>query len=318
MIDHNLLYRIAAGKRPFSLGSEKYDVLLSAFNLSGRVQKLFELIPATQKYWVIHNEYAFEDNELPKVGRLLRSDSSHEDEFIADIVKGLDVPLSEVSRLCIDITGFMRAHIMFLMHYLKAMGVQSFDMLYTEPSHYARRADTVFSIDVTEVRQVNGFEGAHAADVSNDLLVVGVGYDHPLITNVIANKSNAKLLQLLSLPSLSADMYQESVVRLQKVGDAPFRVPDEFLAYASANDPFVTYMVLDEAIAKFAMKHTAPTNIYLSSLATKPQAVGFALYYIDKLSAKPSSIVMPFAKKYSKETGTGVGRSWVYPITWIN
>jgi hypothetical protein len=318
MIDHDLLYRIAAGKRPFLPGSEKYDVLLSAFNLSDRVQKIFELIPATQKCWVIHNEYAFTEAELPKTGKLLQSDSLHEGEFIADIFNQLDSPLTGALRLCIDVTGFMRAHIMFLMHYLKAVGVESFDMLYTEPSHYARRADTVFSIDVTEVRQVNGFEGAHAADVSNDLLIVGVGYDHPLITNVIANKSNAKLIQLLSLPSLSADMYQESVVRLQKVGDAPFRVPDEFLAYASANDPFVTYMVLDEAIAKFSLKHSAPTNIYLSSLATKPQAVGFAMYYIDKLSAQPSSIVMPFAKKYSKETGTGVGRSWVYPITWIN
>ena len=318
MIDHELLYRVAAGKRLFSPKNERYDVLLSAFNLSGRVQKIFELIPATQKCWVIHNEYAFMEAELPNNGKLLRSHSLREDEFVADILGQLDSPIDRSLNLCVDITGFMRAHIMFLMHYLKAVGIRSFDMLYTEPSHYARRADTVFSIDVTEVRQVNGFEGAHATDVSNDLLVVGVGYDHPLITNVIANKSNAKLLQLLSLPSLSADMYQESVVRLQKVADAPFRVPDEFLAYASANDPFVTYIVLDEAITKFSLKHSYPTNIYLSSLATKPQAVGFALYYMDKLSMQPSSIVMPFAKKYSKETGTGVGRSWVYPVSWIN
>jgi hypothetical protein len=318
MIDHKLLYRIAGGKQLFSPEGKQYDVLLSAFNLSLRVRESFELIPASQKFWIIHNEYEFAEDELPKARQMLRSNSAQEAEFIKDIFQSIEPILTGPLRLCIDITGFMRAHIMFLMHYLKVLGVKSFDMLYTEPKYYARRADTVFSLDVTEVRQVNGFEGSHAADVSNDLLVVGVGYDHPLIASVILNKSNAKLLQLLSLPSLSADMYQESVVRLEKVGDAPYRVPEEFLAYASANDPFVTYMALHEAIGSFVAKHKRPTNIYFSPLATKPQAVGFALYYLDNLAATPSSIVMPFAKRYSKETGAGVGRSWIYTVTWAN
>ena len=154
MFDHDVLYRVAAGKRLLSATQDKYDVLLSAFNLSGRVKTVFDQVQATNKYWLIHNEYAFLDTELPKNGQVLRSSSSQEDEFVAEIIEQLGLPTSGTLRLCIDITGFMRAHIMFLMHYLKALGIRDFDMLYTEPSHYARRADTVFSIDVTEVRQV--------------------------------------------------------------------------------------------------------------------------------------------------------------------
>jgi hypothetical protein len=316
MIDPSVLYRVAAGKRLFVADRQIYDVFLSAFNLSERVRVVFDLVQASSKYWIIHNEYQFSDAELPINSKLLQSNAENEGDFIIDVFENLESPLMSDARLCVDITGFMRAHLMFLMYFLKAKGLKSFDLMYTEPSQYFRRADTTFSLDIYEVRQVCGLEGVHSVDMANDLLVIGVGYDHELISNVLANKSNAKLLQVLSLPSLSADMYQESVVRLQKVADAPFGVPDELLAHASANDPFVTYIVLGEALEQFSARHSYPSNLYLSPLSTKPQAVGFALYYIDRLAGSPASMIMPFTKRYSKETSKGVGRTWIYPIDW--
>jgi hypothetical protein len=316
MIDYSLLFRLASGKRPFDAAQQQYDLLISAFNLTERVNALFATVNAQHKCWLIHNEYNFSASELPNSGTRLNSSQRNEGDFIIDVIGQLPLSLTPSIRLCIDVTGFMRAHIMFLMHFLKVKGIQAFDVVYSEPSHYSRRAETVFSQDVFEVRQVSGYEGVHSADMSNDLLVVGAGYDHELISNVLANKSNAKLMQLLSLPSLSADMYQESVVRLQKVADAPFRVPEELLAHSSANDPFVTYMILDEALKKFETRHGKPSNIYLSSLATKPQAVGFSLYFIDKLVNSAASLIMPFPKNYSKETSKGIGRAWAYSIVW--
>lgn len=314
MFDSASLYRVGTGKRPMDFSSAPYDVFIGAFNLSERVSATFSRIQAHQKYWLIHNEYEFSQDELPSDGPLLRSDSLQEADFIIDALDPIRSQISERSRLCIDITGFMRAHLMFLIGYLKTLGVQKFDLVYAEPSQYLKKADTVFSSDVFEVRQVNGFEGVHSVDMTKDLLVIGAGYDHDLVSHVTTNKGSARLLQMLSLPSLSADMYQESLIRLHKVADAPMPSTEEQLAYSSANDPFATYLMLGDAIRRIESRHGAYSNLYLSPLATKPQAVGFALYYLHNLANRAASIIFPFARRYSKETSTGVGRTWRYEI----
>ena len=314
MATDEILFQAGPGKRPIP---EDYscDVFVSAFNLSERVGKTFGKINAARKFWLIHNEYGFSDAELPTNAPLLRSTELAEADFLIDALDGIESDLTPGVRLCIDITGFMRPHLMFLMHLLRIRQIGTFDFIYTEPSQYTRKAETVFSSDVVEVRQVNGYEGTHSVDMSADVLVVGAGYDHDLIGHVIANKSSARLLQLLSLPSLSADMYQESLTRLHRVADAPVKVPDEQLAYASANDPFVTYIVLVESLQKIASRSHRISNLYLSPLATKPQAVGFSLYYLKHLVGKPASIIFPYATRYSKETSKGVGRTWLYELS---
>jgi hypothetical protein len=309
MTSDALLYRAGSGKRLLQAGAV-YDVFISAFNLSERVTNTFERVEAKRKYWVIHNEYCFDQSELPSNASVLFSMETTEADFVIETLGQILPALSAVQRVCIDITGFMRPHLMFLMKYLWALGFTRFDLVYTEPSQYMRKADTVFSSDVVEMRQINGFE----VDMTDDVLVVGAGYDHDLISHAIAYKSGARLVQLLSLPSLSADMYQESLVRLHRVADAPLKVPEEQLAYSSANDPFTTYIVLEEAIHKLEERQQGISNLYLSPLATKPQAVGFAMFYLKRLIGRPASIVFPFAKRYSKETSRGVGRTWLYEM----
>jgi len=313
MTTDEILFQAGPGKR---LVPDNYscDVFVSAFNLSERVGKTFLKISAARKFWLIHNEYGFSDAELPNNAPLLRSTELAEADFVIAALGQIESHLTPGVRLCVDVTGFMRPHLMFLMHLLRTKQIGTFDFIYTEPSQYTRKAETVFSSNVVEVRQVNGYEGTHAVDMSADVLVVGAGYDHDLIGHVIANKSSARLLQLLSLPSLSADMYQESLTRLHRVADAPVKVPDEQLAYGSANDPFVTYIVLVESLQKIASRSQKISNLYLSPLATKPQAVGFALYYLKHQIGKPASIIFPYATSYSKETSKGVGRTWLYEL----
>ncbi len=314
MLNVDLLFRVANGKRHFTPSAKSYDIYISAFNLSQRITHTFNAAQARNKYWVIHNEYNLLPHELPNTGARLISAAAAESDFIIDVLEQIEPKLSPDTALCVDITGFMRPHLIFLMSYLKGIGLRSFDMIYAEPSQYEKKADTVFSSNVTEVRQVNGFEGAHSVDMASDILIIGSGYDHDLVSHVIAYKSSAKLIQLLSLPSLSADMYQESLIRLSRVADAPIQVPEEQLAYSSANDPFLTYLVLSDAITRIQTRQGDATNLYLSPLATKPQAVGFALFYLNHLENLPASIVFPFAEQYSKGTSRGVGRVWLYPI----
>ena len=56
------------------------------------------------------------------------------------------------------------------------------------------------------------------------------------------------------------------------------------------------------------------SNLYLAPLATKPQALGFALFYIKELEGMPASIILPINKSYARETGSGVGNVWRYKI----
>ncbi len=199
------------------------------------------------------------------------------------------------------------------MRLLKERGLVNFDLLYTEPEHYARKAETTFALgEVSMVRQVAGFEGLHSTDTTNDVLIMGCGYDHPLVGQVILSRKKATLVQLHSLPSLSADMYHEALLRLDRVGGTA-DIADDRTYFSSANDPFVTATTLSEARKKIDSKKPI-TNLYLSSLATKPQAVGFALFYLKELEGTASSVIFPCVESYTRETAAGLGQAWIYPI----
>lgn len=295
------------------LTSLKYDVFISAYNASDRVQHVHSKIAANRCFWWILPEYGYSEGEVSSLKNAIYLRDMRED----DLVKvGLDQVLSDLkigARLLIDITGFMRNQILYIMWYLKINSVTTFDMLYTEPEHYSRKADTTFSQKVAAVRQVAGFEGTHLLSTANDVLLLGVGYDHIPMGRVILHKENARLIQLHSLPSLSADMYHESLLRLDRVSSVTGRPNEGSVYFASASDPYVTATTLSEAYHQLNNRRTI-SNLYLCPLATKAQAVGFGLFYLAELQGSSSSIILPEIESYSRETSSGVGRSWLYPI----
>ncbi len=297
---------------------QSWDIFLSAFNSSERVQQVFERVVASKKYWVVLPEYGYEEDELPKHPNVVSFAEGNEADVVLGLIKEhIGIGAIQGKTLCIDITGFMRPHILFLVQYLQAVGLTSFDMIYTEPAQYGRKEDTDFSRDVYEVRQVSGFEGTHIDEIANDILLVGVGYDDELISRVVNEKDSARLYQLRSLPSLSADMYQESILRLDKTPLADIPDMEDRVFFAPANDPFVVATELSEKLQQLHARKSVD-NIYLSPLATKPQALGFALFYITELRNQPASIIFPFSTSYSKETSAGVGRTWCYEIRLAN
>lgn len=294
-----------------SYGGEPWDLLISAYNNSDRVQRVFETIPAKRRRWWVLPEYNYAADEISSLTNAAILAPGPEDEVVTEGLRRVNFEVGQ--RLCVDITGMMRPQIMFLMAYLRKQGCRSFDLIYTEPEHYRRRADTQFSIgEDVDVRSVAGYIGAHDNDMNGDVLVLGVGYDHQLISHALQAKEAARILQLHSFPSLSADMYHESILRLHRVRSERSRIGDE-VYFSSANDPFVIASSLSAAVDA-VHRHRAITNIYLAPLATKPQAVGFGLYYLRHLTDWPASMIYPNAALYDKETSKGVGRSWIYPI----
>ena len=207
------------------------------------------------------------------------------------------------------LTGFMRPHLMFLVKYLFALGVLKFDVIYSEPTYYVGLEKAQFSDrSVTCVRQVSGYEGVVNNDTSNDVLIIGAGYESHLMSEVAEDKERAHRILLLGLPSLSADMYQQSALRTQDAADSLGEAMVERY-FAPANDPFVTATVLSETVSKLQARRPI-TNLYLSPLATKAQALGFSLFYVTECVGGEASILFPFSSRYSIESATGVSRIW--------
>src|SRR5439155_27370780 len=128
-------------------------------------------------------EYCYKADELPTNGRCFIPTDGDEAAVVQSYFSEACLDLSRV-RLCIDITGFMRPHLLVILKYLVLAGGRRFDALYSEPLQYSQKEKTRFSDEVVvEVRQIAGFEGNHSPDTSNDVLVIGAGYDHALIAH---------------------------------------------------------------------------------------------------------------------------------------
>lgn len=294
-----------------------WDMFLSGFNASQRVRRVYEQARAIEKLWVVHPEYAIEAADLPNEASFT-SNAAGEAEFILELIEFMKARgfRPGQSELCIDITGLLRPHLLFLVRMLERIGVKRFHVLYSEPDYYKRKGATPFSGgSISGVRQVAGFEGVNNPDTQDDLLIIGMGFDAQLIKEVAEDKDKAKKLQLFGLPSLRADMYQQSVLRSRDVADVlgdPGFVPSH-RATAPANDPFVTASVLSEVVSAQEAKKP-PTNLYLCPLGTKVQALGFSLFFIGECLKQNRSILFPFSTRYSPETTEGISRIWIYTI----
>lgn len=293
--------------------SNYWDLFISSYNSSERVKIIFDKVKAKTKYWLIAPEYKFEENEYPSNGNIYSSATSEESEFINDFLSSLG-DISNLS-ICIDMTGFMRQHLIYIIRYFHFHKINKFEVIYSEPGQYKNKDQTKFSCSpVLDVRPIAGYEGNHNIDTQNDLLIIGTGYDYELIKQVVEYKDYAHIATLWGFPSLRADMYQENVLCANKAGDAVFSGDwHKNRYYAKANDPFSTAKQLREIINIHKNKE-AITNIYLSPLSTKPQVLGFCLLYIFDWLDKEASIIFPFSEVYSRETSTGISKIWKYSV----
>ncbi|MBX3650858.1 MAG: hypothetical protein KF771_05745 [Burkholderiales bacterium] len=295
--------------------SPKWDIFISAYNDSERVRTVFSKAPAVKKFWLMLPEYRYEKSEYPDDGEVFVNKSQNESTFLNAFWNECElVGLVGNSRICVDITGFMRPHILYLMMWLKRRGVKGFDAIYSEPDRYGKKEETAFSEgSVYEVRPVTGYEGSHETDVSQDILVVSIGYDHELIAHVADNKDHAVFVPIFGLPSLRAEMYQESQLRMARASESiQGKDVKGKRFFSSANDPFVTAATIDQVIAHLDVN--VRRNIFLSPLSTKPQTLGFGLAYINRFVGKPVSIIFPFRDRYRRETSVGLTRVWRYEI----
>jgi len=297
----------------------RWDIFISAYNSSERVPLIFQKVRAGEKHWLILPEYRYLPDEYPKVGEAHADPASNEIEFMSKFLAKLGPNLAS-KRIAIDITGFIGHYVLVLVRLLQILGVAECDVIYGEPVRYLHSERTRFSDEaVLSVRQVGGFEGIHTTDTSDDLLVLGVGYDFRLIAEVANEKEHARKVQLFGLPSLRPDMYQENLLRASKVSEAvgpDASVPQHF-RYAPAHDPFVTASVLSKLVREHRASYPR-ANVYLSPLSTKAQTLGFAIFYLAECLETATSLVYPFCDCYMQETSEGLSGAWLYHLELAN
>jgi hypothetical protein len=309
-IDYTYFY-----KRKFNNCSELvalpvYDVFISFYNNSDRLLGVFKEIRANTKWWLYSDQYPYNSLFFLPTDKIEIYNISieEESELIADFFdKSKIFPRQNI---CIDITGFRTPQLIFLIKFLKENHFKKFDIIYSEPDYYADREKTVFSANFHHVRQIHGYEGNHNTDVSNDVLIIGSGYDDGRITDVANNKAKARKIQLFGFPSLQPDMYQENVLKAYKaesaVGGHSF-IDSATNIYAPAEDPFVAAQMIKGFIERENSIRKI-TNLYLSPISTKAHALGMALYYLFECEGKPASIIFPFCETNYGNTSIGISK----------
>jgi hypothetical protein len=313
MIDFTIFYKKKYKPSDNWFEENQWDIFISAFNSSERVQTIFQQALAKEKHWLIFPDYEYTTDEYPSSGTCFNPTSTNEAEFIQEYFNKNAIDLNGL-KIGIDITGFMRPHLMYLIQHLWRNNICKFDVIYTDPTLYKKKEETKFSDEIVlEVRQIAGFEGDHITDLSNDVLIIASGYDHQLIAQVAENKAKSKKIQIFGLPSLQADMYQENVLRASLVSESTGNTIESERYFAPAYDPFVTASVLQELVNKLNTKKRI-TNLYLSPLSTKAQVLGFVLYYLTGKIDVPTSIIFPISAKYTRETSKGISKIWKYSI----
>ncbi len=297
------------------LDTVNYDVFVSAYNASDRVNHVFKAISALEKIWLLQPEYGLSLKSKDTYNIFEGEEACNEASFVTGFWKQFGGHLQN-KRVCIDITGFIRPNLMCLVRFLHQKGVSNYDMIYSEPDAYIEGENTNFaSKSITGVRTIEGYGGSHIGDTSKDILIVGAGYDHHLISSVAENRNHAKKIQLLGLPSLRADMFQENLLKIAKSEEYLGSISQGNLntIYAPAYDPFQTALEISKLV-KSERKHDKLSNLYLSPLSSKPQTLGFALYYIIECIDKPVSAIFPFCESYNESTSVGISRIWQYNI----
>lgn len=310
--DYSLYYRRPVDARQIALEVPEYDLFISAYTSEDRIERVFSEVRAKRKLWLLHPEYSFEAphphgvcvtpssiDEVEQVNELLR------------VIGGVDAEL----RICVDISGFMRHVLVFLIAKLSQLGVKSLTALYSEPQAYSKQEETSFSTTTSgKVRPIRGLAGSMRMQ-SRDHVLVGVGYDHSLIGEVLNFKDGAAVFPIFAFPSLSPDMYQQSAIRASRSGDNA--LDDDWInnrRFAPANDPFATAGVVSEIVSGILQKDLL-ANIYLSPLSTKAQALGFAIYWVLEGKAHGSTtLLLPECVTHSRLTSVGLKRLWMYSI----
>lgn len=303
MIDFSLFY----AEQISTLSGNQYDIFISASDGCDRTLIPYNEVNAKTKVFL-----TFPQQERMNISDGCYSNSHiEEDLYVQQMVKNIPLDLSMNSKICIDCSGFIIPHLLYLIGYLYYTGIKRLDIIYNEPEKYNDKENTKFSDIYSAPKPIKGFEAINS-DLSNDeILIIESGFQSELIRQVIRNKAKVSDRHfIIGFPSLHADMYQHNRVQLYQ---AKYNIGSNRVLYhkSPAYDPFITANKLCSIINSY---NTSNYIYHIAPLSTKPQAIGAALCYLAIKDNVPIDIIYPPSEIYFTKNTTGIHRRWLFTI----
>lgn len=316
MINHYDLYSIESFNSVKEICEKEYDIFISAYNNENIVQDVFREIFSKQKVWLIFPDYENLDNsiyskdEFFEYGETPIDYNKIESMYINNFLQKYNMNERTEESVCIDLTGFIKPYMIYLLLALNYLKFNKLDIIYSEPKSYINNEETSFSINETKSIRSIAWNELRVDHGKNDLLFINVGYDNKLVDNIVNQYKYVDDHKILiGFPSLQPIMYQENMLNFIKSAEN-LNITHTFQPiYASANDPFDSAKIIDEEVEKFINEKDDVKIVYLAPLATKAQALGIVLFYIKEYKKFESKgvtlkIVYPFTKSYSLSSST--------------
>lgn len=113
MIDYTIFYREELSCSEEWGNEYSWDIFISAFNSSDRVNQVFDLVNATNKHWIIQPDYGYKIDEYPQ-GNCFGPYTNDEADCIKNYIEESDLKNLNQLRICVDITGFIKPYMMYL------------------------------------------------------------------------------------------------------------------------------------------------------------------------------------------------------------
>lgn len=286
----------------------QFDVFISAFDGCERTSITYNRIKAGEKHWIVFPQYDQKKECLPDC--YCTSDKLLESDFVAEVLDTIDL---KNKSICVDSTGFLIPHLVFLIQFFKRAGINKYDIIYSEPASYKHGEETEFTRSVNEPRPIEGYSSSAKNVNGNDALIVFSGFNDSLVTSVARNKSKSLYKYLFTgFPSLQADMYQQNLIQLSKSKESIGETHVTNLK-APAYDPFVAAKKLQEVVNELMKDCYNIEYIHVSPLSTKPMAIAAALVYLTNPNS-PIDIIYPPSDTYVSGHAIGIKRTWRYTI----
>lgn len=288
-----------------------YDVFISAFDGCHRTLETYDKIISKEKYWLLFPQYKIPDTiTIPE--NVLFSEEVVENEYINEVVSQMGNLKERV--ICIDSTGFLIPHLMYLMMLLKRNGLKEYHILYSAPMKYVRDEATIFSIGANQTRTILGYSSSPKSVNGDDVLIMLTGFNDALLTNVARDKSKSKYKYLfLGFPPLQADMYQQNLIQLHKSKETIGQT-NVYYCKAPAYDPFISASKIQKVIDNMGIEKRSDIGfIHIAPLSTKPMAIAAALVYMNNPNL-PIDVVYSTSDQYMCNHSEGISRTWRYVI----
>lgn len=210
------------------------------------------------------------------------------------------------SKIGLDISCFTKPYIYYLINFFQRKNIHNITVFYTEPQSYLFKKGLFKTFRTNSgpisIDEIPGYPGKYLRGYKN-ILVLLLGFDGGLSSEISQDISPELTILVNGFPAYTPKFKDISLIANERlVSD-----PNIIKKYASANNPFDIYNVLD------SIKNADGKNNFLNvaPLGTKPMALGACLFALHNPDVR---VVYPLPANYETKYTNECWNSWLYEL----